>query len=45
MIELEQPVANVVCHGFEYHLDNTKIDYTFKDEEIAYLAQQKNLID
>lgn len=38
IIELEQPGAAVVCQGFEYHLENTKIDYTFKDEEIAYLS-------
>lgn len=35
----------MVCQGYEYHLQHTKIDYTFKDEEIAYLAQQKSLID
>ena len=35
----------VVCQGYEYHLANTPIDYTFKDEEIAYLVEQKSLID
>ena len=34
-----------VCQGYEYHLQNTRIDYTFKDEEIAFLAQQKPMID
>jgi hypothetical protein len=37
--------AVAVCQGFEYHLANTPIDYTFKDEEIAYLANQKHIID
>ena len=31
--------SQVICQGFEYHLAHTKIDYTFKDEEIAFLAQ------
>ena len=35
----------VVCQGYEYHLANTKIDYTFKDEEIAFLVNQKPQID
>lgn len=28
----------VVCQGYEYHIANTRIDYTFKDEEIAFLV-------
>lgn len=35
----------VVCQGYEYHLANTRIDYTFKDEEIAFLVSQKSQID
>ena len=42
---LQQAGASAICQGYEYHLQHTKIDYTFKDEEIAYLSQQKNLID
>ena len=45
MIPAQEPGAPIVCQGYEYHLQHTKIDYTFKDEEIAYLAQQKQLID
>lgn len=45
MMALQQAGASAICQGYEYHLQHTKIDYTFKDEEIAYLSQQKNLID
>jgi len=44
-MHLQQMGAAVVCQGFEYHLANTPIDYTFKDEEIAYLVNQKPIID
>ena len=38
-IQLQQRGSqSVVCQGYEYHLANTKIDYTFKDEEIAFLV-------
>ena len=38
-IQLQQMSAQaVVCQGYEYHIANTRIDYTFKDEEIAFLV-------
>ena len=46
MVQLQQMSANaVVCQGYEFHLANTRIDYTFKDEEIAFLVNQKPQID
>jgi len=42
---MQQPGAPIVCNGYEYHLKHTKISYTFKDEEIAYLSKQKQAID
>ena len=46
MVQLQQMSATaVVCQGYEFHLANTRIDYTFKDEEIAFLVNQKPQID
>jgi len=45
MMQLQQSGGALVCQGYEYHLQHTKIDYTFKDEEIAYLSNQKHMID